>query len=88
MMDSASLPTVLQPQQPQSQIPSKVYANYAMGPPQVSFYFTFEPPNYFLHPVLVFAFCFLSHLHVAAMFTNEVSSVGVCNTAILQSYLC
>ena len=33
------LATVLQQQQPESQMPSLAYATYAMGPPQVSFLF-------------------------------------------------
>ena len=31
-------------QQPQSQMPSKAYAYYAMGPPHLSFSFKVEPP--------------------------------------------
>ena len=39
MRGSVGLFTVLQQQKPQSQMPSQAYANYAMGPPQVSFLF-------------------------------------------------
>ena len=51
---------MLQQQPPQYQMPSQAYANYAMGPLQVSFSFRVEPPNDFLcHllvSVMVFAF--------------------------------
>ena len=40
------LATVLQ-QQPQSQMPLQAYADYAMGPPHVSFSFRVEPPGTF-----------------------------------------
>ena len=39
MRVSVGLTTVLQPQKPQSQMPSQVHGSYAMGPPQVSFLF-------------------------------------------------
>ena len=35
-------------QQPQSQIPPWAYANYAIGPLQVSFSFRVKPPTYLL----------------------------------------
>ena len=37
MRGSVGLATVSKQQQPQSQMPSQAYANYALGPPQVSF---------------------------------------------------
>ena len=49
-----------QQQQPELQIPSQAYANYAMGPLQVSFSFRVEPPliSYVMCWYLVW--CFLS----------------------------
>ena len=56
MRGSAKL-TILQLQQPQSQMPSQVYVNYAMGSPQVNFFFAVEPPtNFFcVGSVIVFS---------------------------------
>ena len=39
MRGDVGITTVLQEQQPQSLMPSQLYANYSMGPPQVSFLF-------------------------------------------------
>ena len=49
-------------QQPPSSMPLQAYANYAMGSPQVGFFFRVEPPTVLyiicLVPVLVSAFYF------------------------------
>ena len=59
---SVSLTAMLQ-QQPHFQMPSQAYANYAMGPSQVSFSFRAELPTislcHMLMSVMVFAFYFL-----------------------------
>ena len=39
MRGPVGLTTMPQQQQPQSQMPSQAYANFAMGPPQVAFLF-------------------------------------------------
>ena len=45
-------------------MPSEVYANYAMGPLQVSVSFRFKPPNDFLCHMLVSAMVFALCLQV------------------------
>ena len=49
-------------QQPPSSIPPQAYANYAMGSPQIGFFFRVEPPTIMyiicLVPALVSAFYF------------------------------
>ena len=45
MKGSAGLTTMLQQKQLQSKMPSWAYANYAMGPPRVSFSFRVESPT-------------------------------------------
>ena len=58
VLDHASLPK----QQPPSLMPLQAYANYAMGSPQVGFFFRVEPPTIlyiiYLVSVLVSAFYF------------------------------
>ena len=58
VLDYASVPQ----QQPSSSMPLHAYANYAMGSPQVGFFFRVEPPPVFyiicLVSVLVSAFYF------------------------------
>ena len=65
------LTTVPQQYQPQSQMPSKAYANYAIGPPQVSFSFRVEPPPHHHIVCWCLLWCLLSAFrsHVA-MFTK------------------
>ena len=60
MRASIFLATVLPKQQPQSHMPSKAYANFALGPPQVNFLFQTRTSHDFLMllSVMVFAFCF------------------------------
>ena len=72
---SAGLTNMLQ-QHPESQMPSQGYANYAMGPQQVGYYFTVKPANDFL--CYVFGVCFmLSGSNVAAAFIYGGSAIGV-----------
>ena len=47
MRGSTCLITLPQQQQPQSQMPSRAYANYATNPLPVSFSFRAAPPNNF-----------------------------------------
>ena len=62
LMGFACFTNLLQHQPPQSQMPSQVYANYAMGPLQVRFSFRAEPSLgllcHVLVSVMVVAFCF------------------------------
>ena len=55
----SGLATVLQ-QQPQSKMPSQTYTNYAMGPLQVSFFFTLEPlTDLLIYVGVCYGVCFL-----------------------------
>ena len=76
------LATVLQ-QQPNCQTPSQAYANYVMGPSQVSFFFKVEPPISFLIGVCYGVCCLLSGSSVTVRFTNKGSTTGACTTATL-----
>ena len=79
--DSVGLAPVLQQQQSWSQIPSQTYANYAMGPSQVSFLSEFSLPliSYF---GACYGVCFLlSGSHVSVMFTNGGLTIRICTTA-------
>ena len=60
MMASAGLMNVLQQQQSQSWIPSQAYANYAIGPSQVSFSFRVDPPLIVMSCVGCLLWCLLS----------------------------
>ena len=82
--DSVGLTNMPQ-QQSQSQMPSQAYANYAMGPLQASFSFRVESPTN-SSIVVCYDYCFmLSDAHVAAMFPNGSSIIGVCGATTLQS---
>ena len=69
--------TLLQ-QLPQSQMPFQEYANYAMGPLQVTDSFRIEPPtNFSIHVGVSYGVCFLlSSSNVDAIFTNGGPTVG------------
>ena len=88
MRGSAGLTNVPQLQQPQSQMPSQAYANYAMG--QVC---KFLLKNRASHQLLCHMFCvcygvcfLLSGSHVTAMLTYGASTIGVCDTSTLWRY--
>ena len=70
------LTTVLQ-QQPQSHMPPHVFANYAMGTLQVSFFFRVELPTHLLIYVCVCygVYYLLSGSILDAIFTNKGSTV-------------
>ena len=73
-------------QEPQSQIPLQAYANYVLGPPQVGFSFTVEPPTIFtcFVSVLVSAFCFQMPCWMLYSPMGG-STIGVCTIAALLS---
>ena len=80
------LAIVLQQQCPSWMSP-QAYANYAMGPLQVSFSFRVEPPTDLLIYVAVCSgvhFPFSAAM-LDAIFTNWGSNIGVCTTADLWS---
>ena len=86
---AVGLATVLQ-QQPPSQMPLQAYANYAMGPPQVGFFFRVEPPTilYFYMFGVCSGVCFLlSGAMLDAIFTYGGSTIGVCTISILWNLL-
>ena len=66
------LPIVLQ-QQPLSQMSPQAYANYTMGPPQISSSFRVEiPTNLLIYIGVCYGVCFLlSGAMVDAIFTNQ-----------------
>ena len=73
-------------QQPQSQMPLQAHANYAIGPPQVSFSFRVEPPTVFICDGVCYGVCFLlSGAMLDAVFTYGGSTIGVCTIAALLS---
>ena len=83
MTGVVDLSTVPQ-QQLQSHIPSQVYTNYAMGPPQGEFSFSgLSPSIYFtmLVSATVFAFCF--QIRCCCHFPNGVQPLGL---APLQAF--
>ena len=88
MRGSIGLTTMLQPHKTQSQIPSQAYANYAMGPLQVSFLFQSRAFNQFILSCvgICYGVCFLlTDSLLAAGFTNGGSTIWACNTKTLQS---
>ena len=89
--DSVGLATVLQQQQPQSEMPSWAYVNYAMGPPQVSFLFQSWASHQFITLYICAccdAYCFIpSGFHVTSMLTSGGPTVGFCNGATLWCIL-
>ena len=75
-------------QQPPSSMPPLAYANYAMGSPQVGFFFRVEPPTiYILYMFGVHSgVCFLLlGAKLDAIFTHGGSTVRVCTLATLWS---
>ena len=83
--------TTVQQQQSQSQMPPQAYANYAMGPVQVSFSLRVEPPTnclYMYVSVMVYAFCFkvpcwMPYLPIAAqplgfVLLQSIPMAGIC----------
>ena len=56
--------TMLQQQKPLCQMPSQTYANYAIGPLQVSFSFRFEPPTDSIYHMLVSVMVFAFHFQI------------------------
>ena len=71
-------------QQPPSLMPHQTYANYAMGSPQVGFFFRVEPPNHFVYNMfgVCSGVCFLlSGVMLDAIFTTGSSTTGVCTIA-------
>ena len=78
-------PTTVPQQQSQFQMPFQVYANYAMGPLQVSFPTRVESPCNFLICIVVYSgVCFLlSGTMLDALVTNEAQPLGF---APLQSF--
>ena len=84
VLGSVSLPQ----QQTPSSMPPLAYANYAMGSPQVGFFFRVEPPII----VILYMFgvqsgvCFLFlGAELDAIFTYGGSTFGVCTLATLWS---
>ena len=79
--------SVSQQQRPSS-MPLLAYANYAMGSPQVAFFFRVEPPTvlyinmYGVHSNVCFL---LSGAELDALFTYGGSTVRVCTLATLWS---
>ena len=76
-------------QEPPSSMPLLAYANYAMGSPQVGFFFRVEPPTTIvsyicLVSILVSAFYF-KMLELDAIFTYGGSTIRVCTFATLWS---
>ena len=55
-------PASVPQQQPPSSVPLLAYANYAMGSPQVGFFFRVEPPN------ILYIICLVSILVSASYF--------------------
>ena len=79
VLGNASVPH----QQLPSSLPLQTHANYAMGSPQVGFFFRVEPPTIFCITCLVscFSVCFLlSGAMLDATFTLGGSTIGVCTT--------
>ena len=75
-------------QQPQSQMPPQAYANYAMGPPQLSFSFRANLPfDLFIYVGVCCGVCFLLSGAIldAIFFTKGGSNIRFCISAALQS---
>ena len=83
VIGSASVPQ----QQPPSSIPLLAYANYAMGSPQVGFFFRVEPPTvlYIMFGVHSFVCFLLLGAELDAVFTYVSSTVRFCTFATLWS---
>ena len=87
MKGYVGLTTMPQQQQPQSHMPSQTYENYAIGPSQVHFSFRVWSPPTSLCWCLLWCLLLFLGLHVAAMFTNEGSAIGVCIVATYGVHL-
>ena len=74
-------------QLPESKKPLQAYANYAIGPPQVSFSFRVEPgTNLSIYVGVCYAVCFLfSGSPVDATFSSRGSNIAICITTAPQS---
>ena len=66
-------------------MPLEAYANYVMDPLQLGFSFRVKPPTNFIYYMLLYVMVFflLSGPHVAAVFTNGDSTIGICTAATL-----
>ena len=80
-------PATVPQQQPPSSLPLLAYANYAMGCPQVGFFFRVEPPTICILYVGVHSgVCFLlSGAKLDALFIYGGSTIRVCTLATLWS---
>ena len=80
-------PASLPQQQPPSSVPLLAYGNYAMGSPQVGFFFRVEPPTILYMMCWCLFWCLLSALGVQldAVFTYGGSTIKVCTFATLWS---
>ena len=70
--------------QPSSSVPLQAYANYAMGSPQVGFFFRVEPSTilyYYMFDVCSGVYFLLSGALLDAIFTPGGSTIGVCTPA-------
>ena len=70
-------------------MPLQVYANYAMVPPQVAFYFRIKPSTifyFYMFGVCSDVFFLLSGAMLDAIYTYGGSTVGVCTNATLGDY--
>ena len=84
VLGSVSVPQ----QQPPSSMPPLAYANYAMGSPQVGFFFRVEPPSIcilYMSGVHSGVFFLLLGAKLDAVFTYGDSTVRVCTLATLWS---
>ena len=80
VLGSVSVPQ----QQTPSSMPPLAYANYAMGSPQVGFFFRVEPPIICI--LYMFGVCFLLlGAKLDAVFTYGGSTFGVCTLVTLWS---
>ena len=84
VLGSVSVPQ----QQPPSSMPPLGYANYAMGSPQVGFFFRVEPPIICI--LYMFGVCsgvcfLLLGAELDAIFTYAGSTIRVCTLATLWS---
>ena len=79
--------TTVPQQLPQSQMPFQAYANYDVGPLEVSFLFRVEPPtNLSMYVGVCYSVCILLlGSNVNAIFTYGGSTIGVCITTDLWS---
>ena len=85
--EDVGLATVPQ-QLPQSQMPFQAYANYAMGPPQLSFSFIVEPSiDLSMYIGVCYDVCFLiSGFTVDAIFIYGASTTGLASQQPFEAY--